>query len=95
MKVIEYRKPREGKRDKIWIEVKYSREEWASLLVIGVFYSAFLTLFLNLENEVSPIFVLVYVFLVFALCVLFFWGFLTLLVKMHARKKGTIVKRTE
>ena len=95
MKVIEYRKPREGKKDKVRIEVKYSRKEWASLLVIGVFYSAFLTLILNLENEVSPIFVLIYVFLAFALCVLFFWGFLTLSVKTHARRKGNIVKGTE
>ena len=32
MKVIEYRKPREGKKDKVWKEVKYSNQEWAIMM---------------------------------------------------------------
>ena len=97
MKVIEYRKPREGKKDKVWMEVKFEGREWAFILIAAMFLS--LGFFTsggssapyrgNLTEAIMG------GYLVLAIFVDVVWFFMSTWAVYHARKKGTVVREAD
>ena len=95
MKVIEYRKPREGKRDKIWIEVKYSNQEWAVILSVAAFMAYLVAAHNNTEYPTNLLGAVVFALIMMAVFAFVIWDIVSVLAIYHARKKGTIVREAD
>ena len=95
MKVIEYRKPREGKKDKVRIEVKYSNQEWAVILSVAAFMAYLVAAHNNTEYPTNLLGAVVFALIMMAVFAFVIWDIVSVFAIYHARKKGTIVKRTD
>ena len=95
MKVIEYRKPREGKKDKVWKEVKYSNQDWAVILSIAAFMAYLVSAVNYTEYPTNLLGVIAFSLVMMAVFAFVIWDIVSVLAIYHARKKGTIVRRTE
>ena len=95
MKVIEYRKPREGKKDKVWKEVKYSRLEWAVILSIAAFMAYLVSAHNNTEYPTNLLGAIVFTLIMMAVFAFVIWDVVSVLAIYHAGKKGTIVREAD
>ena len=95
MKVIEYRKPREGREDKVWIEVKYSRKEWAFLLSVAALEAWWVSVINHAKYPTNLLGAVVFALIMMAAFAFVIWDIVSVFAIYYARKKGTIVKRTE
>ena len=95
MKVIEYRKPREGKKDKVRIEVKYSNQEWAVILSVAAFMAYLVAAHNNTEYPTNLLGAVVFALIMMAVFAFVIWDIVSVFAIYHARRKGKIVKRTE
>ena len=95
MKVIEYRKPREGKKDKVRIEVKYSNQEWAVILSVAAFMAYLVAAQNNTEYPTNLLGAVVFALIMMAAFAFVILDIVSVFAIYYARKKGTIVKRTE
>ena len=95
MKVIEYRKPREGKKDKVRIEVKYSNQEWAVILSVAAFMAYLVAAHNNTEYPTNLLGAVVFALIMMAVFAFVIWDIVSVFAIYHARRKGTIVKRTD
>ena len=97
MKVIEYRKPREGKKDKVWKEVEYSNQEWAIILIAAVSVSLgfFASNGVSTQYKGNLMGAVAGAYLMLATFVYVIWFFMSTWAIYHERKKGTIVRRTD
>ena len=94
MIVEEHRVAREGKKDKVWMEVKFEGREWAFILIAAMFLS--LSVFTS--GGSSALYrgnltgVIMGGYLVLAIFVYVVWFFMSTWAIYHARKKGTVVR---
>ena len=95
MKVIEYRKPREGKKDKVRIEVKYSNQEWAVILSVAAFMAYLVAAHNNTEYPTNLLGAVVFALIMMAVFAFVIWDIVSVFAIYHARRKGTIEKRTD
>ena len=95
MKVIEYRKPREGKKDKVRIEVKYSNQEWAVILSVAAFMAYLVAAHNNTEYPTNLLGAVVFALIMMAVFAFVIWDIVSVLAIYHARKKGTIVREAD
>ena len=95
MKVIEYRKPREGKKDKVRIEVKYSNQEWAVILSVAAFMAYLVAAHNNTEYPTNLLGAIVFTLIMMAVFAFVIWDIVSVFAIYHARRKGNIVKGTE
>ena len=97
MKVIEYRKPREGKKDKVWMKVLFSNQEWVIIFLAAVSVSLgfFASNGVSAKYKGDLVGAVAGAYLMLTVFFYVIWFFLSTLAIYHARKKGTIVKRTE
>ena len=97
MKVVEYRKPREGKKDKVCMKVVFSNQEWAIILIAAVFVSLgiFASNGVSVQYKGNLVEAVAGAYLMFAIFFYAVWFFVSEWAIYYARKKGTIVKRTE
>ena len=94
MIVEEHRVAREGKKDKVWMKVRFSNQEWAIILIaamflsLGVFTSGGSSALYrgNLTGAIMG------GYLVLAIFVYVVWFFMSTWAIYHARKKGTVVR---
>jgi len=94
MKVIEYRKPREGKKDKVRIEVKYSNQEWAVILSVAAFMAYLVAAHNNTEYPTNLLGAIVFTLIMMAVFAFVIWDIVSVLAIYYARKKGMIVRRS-
>ena len=97
MKVIEYRKPREGKKDKVWMKVLFSNQEWVIIFLAAVSVSLgfFASNGVSAKYKGDLVGAVAGAYLMLTVFFYVIWFFLSTWAIYHARKKGTIVKRTE
>ena len=97
MKVIEYRKPREGKKDKVWMKVRFEEREWAIILIAAVSVSLgfFASNGVSAQYKGNLMGAVAGAYLMLAIYVYVIWFFMSTWAIYHERKKGTIVRRTE
>ena len=97
MIVEEHRVARKGKKDKVWKEVKYSSQEWAIILIAAVFVSLgiFASNGVSVQYKGNLVEAVAGAYLMFAIFFYAVWFFVSEWAIYYARKKGTIVKRTE
>ena len=94
MKVIEYRKPREGKKDKVWKEVKYSNQEWAIMMTGAALIAVLVSAVNNTEYPTNLLGVIAFSLVMMAVFAFVIWDIVSVLAIYHARKKGMIVRRS-
>ena len=92
MKVIEYSKPREGKKDKVWKEVKYSNQEWAVILSVAAFMAYLVSAHNNTEYPTNLLGAVVFALIMMAVFAFVIWDIVSVLAIYHAGKKGTVAK---
>ena len=92
MKVIEYRKPREGKKDKVRMEVKYSNQEWAVILSIAAFMAYLVSAHNNTEYPTNLLGVIAFTLVMMAVFAFVIWDIVSVWEIYHAGKKGTVAK---
>ena len=95
MKVIEYRKPREGKKDKVWKEVKYSNQEWAIMMTCAALVAVLVSAVNNTEYPTNLLGAIVFTLIMMAVFAFVIWDIVSVLAIYHARKKGTIVREAD
>ena len=95
MKVIEYRKPREGKKDKVWKEVKYSNQEWAIMMTGAALIAVLVSAVNNTEYPTNLLGVIAFSLVMMAVFAFVIWDIVSVLAIYHARKKGTIVREAD
>lgn len=95
MIVEEHRVAREGKKDKVRMEVKYSNQEWAVILSIAAFMAYLVSAHNNTEYPTNLLGAIVFTLVMMAAFAFVIWDIVSVLVIYHAEKKGTIVRRTE
>ena len=95
MKAIEYRKPREGKKDKVRIEVKYSNQEWAVILSVAAFMAYLLAAHNNTEYPTNLLGAVVFALIMMAVFAFVIWDIVSVLAIYYAEKKGTIVREAD
>ena len=95
MKVIEYRKPREGKKDKVWKEVEYSNREWAVMMTGAALIAVFVSAINNIRYPTNLLGAIVFTLIMMAVFAFVIWDIVSVLAIYYAEKKGTIVRRTE
>ena len=95
MKVIEYRKPREGKKDKVRIEVKYSNQEWAVILSVAAFMAYLVAAHNNTEYPTNLLGAVVFALIMMAVFAFVIWDIVSVLAIYYAEKKGTIVREAD
>ena len=89
-----HRVKREGRKDKIWWEVKFDSREWAIMIIA----SAFICLGLVASNGTSAqykgylIGAVAGAYLILGIFVYIVWFFVSMWVIYQARKKGTTIK---
>ena len=94
MKVIEYRKPREGKRDKIWKKVVFSNQEWAIMMTGAALIAVLVSAVNNTEYPTNLLGVIAFSLVMMAVFAFIIWDIVSVLAIYHARKKGMIVRRS-
>ena len=95
MKVIEYRKPREGKKDKVWKKVVFSNQEWAIMMTCAALVAVLVSALNNMEYQTNVLGVIAFSLMMMAVFALVIWGVVSLWLIHKAIKEGTIVERTE
>ncbi len=97
MKVIEHRKPREGKKDKVWMKVRFEEREWAIILIAAVSVSLgfFASNGVSMQYKGNLMGAVAGAYLMLAIFVYVIWFFMSTWAIYHARKKGTVVKEAE
>ena len=95
MKVIEYRKPREGKKDKVWKEVKYSNQEWAIMMTGAALIAVLVSAANNTEYPTNLLGAIVFTLIMMAVFAFVIWDIVSVLAIYHAEKKGTIVREAD
>ena len=95
MKVIEYRKPREGKKDKVWKEVKYSNQEWAIMMTGAALIAVLVSAVNNTEYPTNLLGVIAFSLVMMAVFAFVIWDVVSVLAIYYAEKKGTIVKEAD
>ena len=95
MKVIEYRKPREGKKDKVWKEVKYSNQEWAIMMTCAALVAVLVSAVNNTEYPTNLLGVIAFTLVMMAVFAFVIWDIVSVWAIYHARKKGAVVKEAD
>ena len=95
MKVIEYRKPREGKKDKVWKEVKYSRLEWAIMMTCAALVAVLVSAVNNTEYPTNLLGVIAFSLVMMAVFAFVIWDIVSVLAIYYAEKKGAVVKEAD
>ncbi len=95
MKVIEYRKPREGKKDKVWKKVVFSNQEWAIMMTCAALVAVLVSALNNMEYQTNVLGVIAFSLMMMAVFAFVIWDIVSVLAIYHARKKGNIVKGTD
>ena len=95
MKVIEYRKPREGKKDKVWKEVKYSNQEWAIMMTGAALIAVLVSAVNNTEYPTNLLGVIAFSLVMMAVFAFVIWDIVSVWAIYHARKKGAVVKEAD
>ena len=95
MKVIEYRKPREGKKDKVRKEVKYSNQEWAIMMTGAALITVFVSAINNIRYPTNLLGVIAFTLVMMAVFAFVIWDIVSVFAIYHARKKGTIVREAD
>ena len=95
MKVIEYRKPREGKKDKVWMKVRFSNEEWAIMMTGAALIAVLVSAANNTEYPTNLLGAVVFALIMMAVFAFVIWDIVSVFAIYHARRKGNIVKGTE
>ena len=93
MKVIEYRKPREGKKDKVWMKVRFSNQEWAIMMTGAALIAVFVSAINNIRYPTNLLGAIVFTLIMMAVFAFVIWDVVSVWAIYHARKKGTIVRR--
>ena len=93
MKVIEYRKPREGKKDRVREEVKYSNQEWAIMMTGAALIAVFVSAINNIRYPTNLLGAIAFTLIMMAVFAFVIWDVVSVWAIYHARKKGTIVRR--
>ena len=92
MKVIEYRKPREGKKDRLRKEVKYSNQEWAIMMTGAALIAVLVSAANNTEYPTNLLGAIVFTLIMMAVFAFVIWDVVSVLAIYHAGKKGTVAK---
>jgi len=95
MKVIEYRKPREGKKDRVREEVKYSRLEWAIMMTGAALIAVLVSAVNNTEYPTNLLGVIAFSLVMMAVFAFVIWDIVSVLAIYYAEKKGTIVREAD
>lgn len=95
MIVIEYRKPREGKKDKVWKEVKYSNQEWAIMMTGAALIAVFVSAINNIRYPTNLLGAIVFTLIMMAVFAFVIWDIVSVLAIYYAEKKGTIVREAD
>ena len=95
MKVIEYRKPREGKKDRVREEVKYSRLEWAIMMTGAALIAVLVSAVNNTEYPTNLLGAIVFTLIMMAVFAVVIWDIVSVLAIYYAEKKGTIVREAD
>ena len=92
MKVIEYRKPREGKKDKVRWKVKYSNQEWAIMMTCAALVAVLVSAVNNTEYPTNLLGVIAFTLVMMAVFAFVIWDIVSVWEIYHAGKKGTVAK---
>ena len=95
MKVIEYRKPREGKKDRVREEVKYSNQEWAIMMTGAALIAVLVSAVNNTEYPTNLLGVIAFTLVMMAVFAFVIWDIVSVWAIYHARKKGAVVKEAD
>ena len=95
MKVIEHRKPREGKKDRVREEVKYSRLEWAIMMTGAALIAVLVSAVNNTEYPTNLLGAIVFTLIMMAVFAVVIWDIVSVLAIYYAEKKGTIVREAD
>ena len=95
MIVIEHRKPREGKKDRVRKEVKYSRLEWAIMMTGAALIAVLVSAANNIRYPTNLLGVIAFSLVMMAVFAFVIWDIVSVLAIYHARKKGTVVKEAD
>ena len=93
--VEEYRVAREGKKDRVREEVKYSRLEWAIMMTGAALIAVLVSAVNNTEYPTNLLGVIAFSLVMMAVFAFVIWDVVSVLAIYHARKKGTIVKEAD
>ena len=92
MKVIEYRKPREGKKDKVWKKVVFSNQEWAIMMTCAALIAVLVSAVNNTEYPTNLLGVIAFSLVMMAVFAFVIWDIVSVWAIYHAGKKGTVAK---
>lgn len=95
MIVIEYRKPREGKKDKVCMKVLFNNQEWAIMMTGAALIAVLVSAANNTEYPTNLLGAIMFTLTMMAVFAFVIWDIVSVLAIYHERKKGTIVRRTE
>ena len=95
MKVIEYSKPREGKKDKVWKEVKYSNQEWAVILSVAALEAWWVSVINDAKYPTNLLGMIAFSLMMMAVFAFVIWDIVSVLAIYYAEKKGTIVREAD
>ena len=95
MIVEEHRVAREGKKDRVWMKVKYDRKEWAVMLSVAAYMAYLVSAHNNTEYPTNLLGAIVFTLIMMAVFAFVIWDIVSVLAIYHARKKGNIVKGTD
>ena len=95
MKVIEYRKPREGKKDKVWKKVVFSNQEWAIMMTCAALVAVLVSAVNNTEYPTNLLGAIVFTLIMMAVFAFVIWDIVSVWAIYHARKKGAVVKEAD
>ena len=95
MIVEEHRVAREGKKDKVRKEVKYSRLEWAIMMTGAALIAVLVSAVNNTEYPTNLLGAIVFTLIMMAVFAFVIWDIVSVLAIYYAEKKGTIEKRTD
>ena len=95
MKVIEYRKPREGKKDKVWKKVVFRNQEWAIMMTCAALIAVFVSAINNIRYPTNLLGAIVFTLIMMAVFAFVIWDIVSVLAIYYAEKKGTIVREAD
>ena len=93
--VEEHRVAREGKKDRVREEVKYSRLEWAIMMTGAALIAVLVSAVNNTEYPTNLLGVIAFSLVMMAVFAFVIWDVVSVLAIYHARKKGTIVREAD
>ena len=91
----DHRVAREGKKDKVWKEVKYSSQEWAIMMTGAALIAVLVSAANNTEYPTNLLGVIVFTLIMMAVFAFVIGDIVSVLAIYYAEKKGTTVRRTE